>query len=41
LKKKPKNYEKLLEKKKKKKINSKEDYERRKRIFEDAFLEIM
>ena len=37
----PNNYDKLLEKLFEQKINSKEDYERRKRIFEDEFIGIM
>jgi len=37
----PDNYEKLLEKLFEQKINSKEDYERRKRIFENEFIGIM
>jgi len=37
----PNNYEKLLEKLFEQKINSKEDYERRKRLFEDEFIGIM
>ena len=37
----PNDYDKLLEKLFEQKINSKEDYERRKRIFEDEFIGIM